>query len=54
MNLVFVIDVMINIHDMFGQIPDVLEAVWIQATLEDIEEANTIIDEAPKSHLGSI
>ncbi|MBZ9623256.1 phospholipase D-like domain-containing protein [Clostridium sp. FP2] len=39
-----------NIHDMFGQIPDVLESVWIQVALDDIEKANRIIDEVPKSH----
>lgn len=39
-----------NIHDMFGQIPDVLEDVWIQVALNDIEQANRIIDEVPKSH----
>ncbi|NFR87732.1 helicase SNF2 [Clostridium botulinum] len=39
-----------NIHDMFGQIPDVLEDVWIKVALDSIEEANRIIDEVPKSH----
>lgn len=39
-----------NIHDMFGQIPDVLEDVWIQVALNEIEQANKIIDEVPKSH----
>lgn len=39
-----------NIHDMFGQIPDVLEDVWIQVALDDIDQANRIIDEVPKSH----
>ncbi len=39
-----------NIHDMFGQIPDVLEDVWIQVALDDIEEANRIINEVPKTH----
>lgn len=39
-----------NIHNMFGQIPDVLEDVWIQVALDDIDKANRIIDEVPKSH----
>lgn len=39
-----------NIHNMFGQIPDVLEDVWIQVALNDIEQANKIINEVPKSH----
>ncbi|MBF8982614.1 DEAD/DEAH box helicase family protein [Lutibacter sp. B2] len=39
-----------HIHHMFGQIPDVLEDVWIQVALDDIEQANKIIDEVPKSH----
>ncbi|WP_343009341.1 phospholipase D-like domain-containing anti-phage protein [Clostridium celatum] len=39
-----------SIHDMFGQIPDILEDVWIDVALNDIEEANRIIDEVPKYH----
>ncbi|AGY75870.1 phospholipase D-like domain-containing anti-phage protein [Clostridium autoethanogenum] len=39
-----------NVYDIFGQIPDVLEDVWIQVALDDIEQANRIIDEVPKSH----
>lgn len=39
-----------NIHDMFGQIPDVLEDVWIKVALDDIEGANRIINEVPKVH----
>lgn len=39
-----------NIHSMFGQLPDVLEDVWIQIALDDIEQANKIIDEVPKYH----
>lgn len=39
-----------NIHDMFGQIPDVLEDVWISVALDEIEAANRIIDEVPKLH----
>ena len=39
-----------NIHDMFGQIPDILEDVWIDVALNNIEEAKRIIDEVPKYH----
>lgn len=39
-----------NIHDMFGQIPDVLEDVWINVALDEIEAASKIIDEVPKLH----
>ncbi|MDU6340435.1 MAG: phospholipase D-like domain-containing anti-phage protein [Clostridium sp.] len=39
-----------SIHDMFGQIPDILEDVWIDVALNNIEEANRIIDEVPKYH----
>lgn len=39
-----------NIHTLFGQIPDVLEDVWIQVALDDIEKAKRIIDEVPKHH----
>lgn len=39
-----------NIHDMFGQIPDVLEDVWINVALKDMEEAKRKIDEVPEQH----
>ncbi len=39
-----------SIHNMFGQIPDILEDVWIKVALNDIEEANRKIDEFPKYH----
>ncbi|BCC61101.1 MULTISPECIES: phospholipase D-like domain-containing anti-phage protein [Bacillus] len=39
-----------NIHTLFGQIPDVLEDVWIQVALDEIESATRIIDEVPKHH----
>jgi hypothetical protein len=29
-----------NIHGLFGQIPDVLEDVWVDVALNDIEEAS--------------
>ncbi len=39
-----------NIYDMFGQIPDVLEDVWIDVALNDIKEAKRKIDAIPKTH----
>jgi superfamily II DNA or RNA helicase len=39
-----------NIHGMFGQIPDVLEDVWIDVALNDIEEAQKKIEAVPKIH----
>ncbi|MDI6716173.1 MAG: helicase-related protein, partial [Actinomycetota bacterium] len=39
-----------NIHSMFGQIPDVLEDVWIYVALNDIEEAKRKIDAIPRQH----
>jgi hypothetical protein len=32
------------IHDLFGQIPDTLEDVWVQVALNDQEAANQLID----------
>lgn len=39
-----------NIHGMFGQIPDILEDIWINVALDNIDEANKKIDEVPKQH----
>lgn len=39
-----------NIYGMFGQIPDVLEDVWIDVALNDIEEAKRKINTIPKQH----
>lgn len=39
-----------NIHNMFGQLPDVLEDVWIDVALNDIEQAKKKIDSVPKQH----
>ena len=39
-----------SIFELFGQIPDVLEDVWVQAALGDIETAKRIIDAVPKKH----
>lgn len=43
-----------NIHDIFGQIPDVLEDVWIDVALGDIEKAQKTIDAIPDQHPFSI
>ncbi len=39
-----------NIRDMFGQIPDILEDVWVDVALNDIEKARTRIYEIPRRH----
>lgn len=39
-----------NIYNLFGQIPDVLEDVWVKVALNEIEEAKHIIDAVPKQH----
>lgn len=39
-----------NITAMFGQLPDVLEDVWIKVATNEIEEAEKIIDNVPKIH----
>jgi hypothetical protein len=39
-----------NIYGIFGQLPDVLEDVWINVALADKEEASRIIDNIPKKH----
>jgi ERCC4-related helicase len=39
-----------NIRNMFGQIPDTLEDVWVAAALRNEEEAKRIIDAVPKRH----
>ena len=38
------------IHRLFGQIPDVLEDVWIDVALGKIEEAKQTIDAIPEQH----
>lgn len=38
------------IRDMFGQLPDTLEDVWVSAALHDEERARQIIDEVPPTH----
>lgn len=39
-----------NITSVFGQLPDVLEDVWIKAATNEREEAEKIIDNIPKVH----
>lgn len=39
-----------GIYKMFGQIPDVLEDVWIDLAVGNIEEAKKKIDALPKKH----
>ena len=39
-----------NIHQIFGQIPDVLEDVWVDTALGNIERAKQIIDAVPDRH----
>jgi len=41
---------MVNIRNMFGQIPDTLEDVWVAAALKDEDEAKRVIDAVPKRH----
>ncbi len=38
------------IHQMFGQIPDILEDVWIEIAMGEIERAKQTIDAIPKQH----
>lgn len=39
-----------NIHDLFGQIPDILQDVWIDVALNDIEKAKERLDSVPEKH----
>jgi len=41
---------LVNIRNMFGQIPDTLEDVWVAAALRDEEEAKRVIEAVPKRH----
>jgi len=38
------------IRDLFGQLPDTLEDVWVATALENEQKARHIIDEVPKAH----
>ena len=39
-----------DIHGLFGQIPDVLEDVWIDISLAEVEEATKLIDGVKHQH----
>lgn len=39
-----------SIHSLFGQLPDVLEDVWIKVAERKLEEARQIIDSVPERH----
>ena len=39
-----------HIHNLFGQIPDTLEAAWIAAALGDERKARETIDAVPEKH----
>jgi superfamily II DNA or RNA helicase len=39
-----------NIFSLFGQVPDVLEDVWVDVALGQIEKAKRIIDAVPEKH----
>lgn len=39
-----------GIHSLFGQLPDVLEDVWIHVALGEIEQAQHTIDKVPEQH----
>ena len=43
-----------QINDLFGQLPDTLEDVWIQIALNQIEEAEKKIKAIPTSHPFSV
>jgi hypothetical protein len=39
-----------DIYTLFGQVPDVLEDVWIEVALGDVERAKKVIAAVPKKH----
>jgi len=39
-----------QIHNLFGQIPDMLEDAWVNVALNEIEEAKKTIGEVPEQH----
>jgi hypothetical protein len=39
-----------GIYTLFGQLPDVLEDVWIDVALGEIEQARKTIDAVPQQH----
>jgi superfamily II DNA/RNA helicase len=39
-----------SIYRLFGQLPDILEDVWVQVALGDLAKARTTIDAVPEQH----
>nr|WP_306674519.1 C-terminal helicase domain-containing protein [Endozoicomonas sp. ISHI1] len=39
-----------DIHGLFGQIPDVLEDVWVDVALGEVQEATKLIDGVRRQH----
>lgn len=39
-----------EIHNLFGQIPDVLKNVWIETALDNIQEAKRLIEDLPQTN----
>lgn len=39
-----------SIHELFGQIPDVLQDAWVEVALSDIEQAKQTINAIPEQH----
>ncbi len=39
-----------SISRLFGQLPDILEDVWVQVALGELEEARKTIDAVPRQH----
>lgn len=39
-----------NIYELFGQIPDVLEDVWVAMAIGELERAEEILDNLPRQH----
>jgi len=39
-----------DIYTLFGQVPDVLEDVWIDVAMGEVERAKTVIASVPKQH----
>jgi hypothetical protein len=39
-----------NIFSLFGQVPDILEDIWIDVALGEIEQAKRVIDAVPDKH----
>jgi nicotinamide mononucleotide adenylyltransferase len=43
-----------SIRDLFGQLPDTLEDVWVAVAEHDVEKAKQVIDEVPEAHPFSV